>query len=38
MSKLNIVNMMKNYWRGIVGIVGLAVIVAWSGGACSRKA
>ena len=37
MSKLNIVNMMKNYWRGIVGIVGLAVIVAWSGGACSRK-
>ena len=37
MSKLNILNMIKSYWRAIAGIVGLAVIVAWSGGACSRK-
>ena len=27
----------KKHWRAIVGIGGLAVIIAWSGGACNKK-
>jgi len=37
MSKLNILSRIKSYGRAIAGIGGLAVIVAWSGGACGRK-
>ncbi|MFH0880005.1 MAG: efflux RND transporter periplasmic adaptor subunit [Lentisphaerota bacterium] len=28
---------LTKYWRAIAGVVGLVVIIAWSGGACSSK-
>ncbi len=29
--------LLKKYWKPLAGVAGLAVMIAWSGGSCSRK-